>query len=487
MTSKLNELSIHEASQLLKEKKISAVELTEACLKQIEAADDKVKAFVSVADNEALAAAKESDQRFAGNKPRSPLEGIPLALKDNLSTQGIKTTASSKILENYLPPFDATVVSKIKEAGAVILGKTNLDEFAMGSSTETSYFGPSHNPWDLKRVPGGSSGGSAAAVGAQMSLGALGSDTGGSIRQPAAFCGIVGLKPTYGAVSRYGLLAMASSLDQIGPMTKTVDDAEMVFQMIAGKDPMDSTSSKYQYQSSSTDNPEKLKGLKIGVAKEYFGEGLDRAVEKVVKDAIQKLQNAGAEIIDISLPHTKYALATYYIIMPAEVSSNLARYDGIKYGLKEEGNNLLAVYLKTRAKGFGDEAKRRIMLGTYVLSAGYYEAFYKKAQQVRTLVKEDFDKAWEQVDVIATPVTPTLPFLIGEKAADPLAMYLSDVLTVPMNIVGLPAISVPCGITQDLPVGLQIIGKDFDERQLIEVARAFEQLRGIMDLPTIGV
>lgn len=477
----LIELTIEEAAGLLRKKEVSATEITGVCLKRIEDFGDKTNAFITVTTEAALKQAKESDERRIKGEAVGDLDGIPLAIKDNMSMEGVKTTAGSKILENYIAPYDATVVQRLKRQGAIILGKTNMDEFAMGSSTESSYFGPTRNPWDLERVPGGSSGGSAAGVAADMCLGALGSDTGGSIRQPAAFCGIVGLKPTYGAVSRYGLLAMASSLDQIGPMTKTVRDAQMIFKAIAGKDRLDSTSDNYSYKADKArDN---LQGLKIGLPKEFFDSGLEAEVKEKVDEAIKVLEKAGAEIMEISLPHTDYALATYYILMPAEVSSNLARYDGIKYGLSKKGESLLDVYLNTRADGFGAEAKRRIMLGTYVLSAGYYEAYYKKAQQVRTLVKGDYDEAWKKVDVLATPVTPTLPFKIGEKLTDPLAMYLSDVMTVPINIAGVPAISVPCGVSDGLPIGLQLIGKPFDEATLFEVAGVYEGLRGPLEKP----
>ena len=469
-------LSLVQASKLLNEKKISSLELTKAFLNKIKLLDKQINAYVTVEEENAVLQAKESDVRIQSGKRLGELDGIPVAIKDNMSQKGVKTTASSKILENYIAPYDATIVEKLKNAGAVILGKTNMDEFAMGSSTETSHFGVTNNPCDLERVPGGSSGGSAAAVAANMCVASFGSDTGGSIRQPAAFCGIVGLKPTYGAVSRYGLLAMASSLDQIGPMTKTVEDAEILFAAIAGQDKMDSTSEDYKYEKLPT-GLEDLKGVKIGIPKEFFEAGLDDNVRGVVGKAIADMKNAGALISEVTLPHTKYALATYYIIMPAEVSSNLAKFDGIRYGLSKPGANLIDGYLKTRAEGFGSEVKRRLMLGTYVLSAGYYEAFYKKAQKVRTLVKNDYDEVFKQVDVLVTPVTPTLPFKIGEKVSDPLSMYLSDVMTVPVNIAGVPALVMPCGMVDKLPVGLQIIGKPFEENKIFKIAKAYEAIK----------
>ncbi|MDO8513683.1 MAG: Asp-tRNA(Asn)/Glu-tRNA(Gln) amidotransferase subunit GatA [bacterium] len=475
----LYKLTILQAGELLDRHEVASVDLANACLNRIEKKNKEINAFITVDKEAALESAAAADKRIKSGKRLGVLDGVPLGIKDVLSQKGVRTTAGSRILENYISPFDATVVSVLKKAGAVILGKTNMDEFAMGSSTESSYFGPTKNPWDLERVPGGSSGGSAAAVAADMCLGALGSDTGGSIRQPAAYCGIVGLKPTYGAVSRYGLLAMASSLDQVGPMTKDVADAEIIFSIISGKDSMDSTSSNYEYKKLDGDNlVENLKGKKIGIPKEFFGLGLKDNVRKAVENAINDFKKAGAEIIDISLPHTSYALATYYIIMPAEVSSNLARFDGIRYGLSEEGRNLIDGYLETRAKGFGNEVKRRIMLGTYVLSAGYYDAYYKKAQKVRTLVKADYDRAWEKVDVLLTPVTPSLPFKIGEKTSDPLTMYLEDVMTVPINIAGVPALVMPCGMSNGLPVGLQLIGKSFEENKIFQIAKGYEMLRG---------
>jgi len=471
-----NKLTITKVHQGLKSKEFSATELTSAILEQIKKRDKEIGAYLTVAGDSALSQAKKVDEKIKKGEEIGILEGVPVAIKDNILVKDIKCTAASKILENYIAPYDATVIKKLKQVGAVIVGKTNLDEFAMGSSTENSAFGITRNPHDLERVPGGSSGGSAAAVAADECIYALGSDTGGSIRQPACFCGVVGLKPTYGRVSRYGLMAMASSLDQIGPLTKTVEDAKIVLEAISGKDGLDSTSvdittrtvlvaNRYE------DSPRSKQDIKIGLPKEYFIKGLDPAVEKVIKKAISKFEQMGAEIIEISLPHTEYALAAYYIIMPAEVSANLARYDGIKYGLSEKGDNLLDVYLKTRQRGFGQEPRRRIILGAYTLSAGYYEAYYLKAQKARTLIKKDFEEAFKKVDVLITPVSPTPAFKIGEKIDDPLKMYLSDIYTVPINLAGLPAISVPCGQVGNLPIGLQIIGKHFDEERILDLAQ----------------
>src|SRR3989344_2725520 len=465
----LNQLTIQQAHKGLKNKDFSAGELTEAVLEQIKKRDKDIGAYLTVTEDLALEQAKKVDEKIKKREEIGVLEGIPVAVKDVILVEDVKCTAASKILENHIAPYDATVIKKFKKAGAVIVGKTNLDEFAMGSSTENSAFGITRNPHDLERVPGGSPGGSAAAVAANECIYALGSDTGGSIRQPASFCGVVGLKPTYGRVSRYGLMAMASSLDQIGPITKTVEDAEIVLEAISGKDGLDSTSVEFKnkFQVSSF----KLQDLKIGLPKEYFIKGLDPEVEEVIKKAISKFEKMGAEIIEVSLPHTEYALAAYYIIMPAEVSANLARYDGIKYGLSEKGDNLLDVYLKTRQRGFGQEPRRRIILGAYTLSAGYYEAYYLKAQKARTLIKKDFEEAFKKVDVLITPVSPTPAFKIGEKIDDPLKMYLSDIYTVPINLAGLPAISVPCGQVGNLPIGLQIIGKHFDEERILDLAQ----------------
>ncbi len=476
MINNLEKLTIAEASKLLEGKKIASSDLTRAFLERIEKEDIEINAFVSVLKDEAIKAARESDERTTKDERKSPLDGVVIALKDNMSASGTRTTASSKILENYVSPFDATVVKRLRDQGVVFVGKTNMDEFAMGSSTETSAFGVTRNPWDRERVPGGSSGGSAAAVAADFCNGALGSDTGGSIRQPAALCGIVGLKPTYGAVSRYGLLAMASSLDQIGPMTKTVEDAEILFKYITGRDRFDSTSEDYVYDQLS--EVKDLKGVKVGIPKEFFDFDMSGEAGGAIKEAIKVFRKLGAEIVDVSLPNTRHALAAYYIIMPAEVSSNLARFDGVRFGLSERASSVLEGYFETRKKGFGLEAKRRIMLGTYVLSAGYYDAFYKKAQKVRTLVRQDYDKAWEKVDVLLTPTTPDVAFKIGEKVNDPLAMYMSDVMTVPINIAGVPALVMPCGLANGLPVGLQIIGKPFSENKIFSIAKIYEKERG---------
>lgn len=409
----------------------------------------------------------------------TPLTGIPIAVKDNICTAGIRTTCASRILENFIPPYESTVTQRLKKAGYILTGKTNMDEFAMGSSTENSAFGVTKNPWDISRIPGGSSGGSAAAVAADECIAALGSDTGGSIRQPAALCGVVGLKPTYGMVSRFGLVAFASSLDQIGPITKTVYDAALIMNFIAGHDPKDSTSAPYPPKDFTRDLGRDIKGLKIGIPEEYFIEGTDKEVKDAVLSAVKILEDMGAVAIRISLPHTGYAVATYYILATSEASSNLARYDGVKYGLRIRGEDLIDMYMKTRSEGFGEEVKRRIMLGTYALSSGYYEAYYRKAQQVRTLIKKDFEDAFKSVDVIITPTSPTPAFKIGERISDPLKMYLSDIFTISVNLAGIPAISIPCGFSsENLPIGLQIMGKHFDEETILQVAYAYEQATG---------
>jgi len=467
----MNNLTIVQTHKGLLEKKFSALELTKFFLNKIKKRDKKIFAFITVTDDLAISQAKEVDKLISAEKKIPILAGVPVAVKDNILVKELKATCASKILENYVAPYDATCIKKLKELGAVILGKTNLDEFAMGSSTEHSAFFPTKNPHDLTRVPGGSSGGSAAAVAADLCCYALGSDTGGSIRQPASFCGVVGLKPTYGAVSRYGLIAFASSLDQIGPITKTAEDAQIVFNAISGKDPLDSTS--VESPKLQTTNY-KLQTIKIGIPKEYFVEGMDKEVEKMVKEAIKKIEEMGAKIEEISLPHTEYALPVYYIIMPSEASANLARYDGIKYGLSKSNRDLLSVYLKSRGDGFGDEVKRRIMLGTYALSAGYYDAYYLKAQKVRTLIRQDFDKAFKKVDAIFTPTSPFTAFKFGEKIKDPLSMYLSDIFTASVNLVGLPAVSAPIGFKGKLPVGLQIIGKPFEENKILEISKIYE-------------
>ncbi len=476
---KLTDLTITQAHQGLKKKEFSALELCKSYLDKIKERDREIFAFLTINTEKALSQAKKIDDLILQKREIPQLAGIPCAIKDNILLEDVKCTAGSKILENYIAPYDATVIKKLKEKAAVILGKTNLDEFAMGSSTENSAFGVTRNPHDLIRVAGGSSGGSAAAVAANECVYALGSDTGGSIRLPASFCGVVGLKPTYGAVSRYGLIAFASSLDQIGSITKTVEDAKIVFETISGKDPLDSTSVEPKLKVKS--GKLKVNELKIGVPKEYFVKGIDLEVKKVIEDAIKKYQEMGAKIEEVSLPHTEYALPAYYIINPSEASANLSRYDGIKYGKSEIRNpkseirNLLDVYLQSREKGFGEEVRRRIMLGTYSLSAGYYEAYYLRAQKVRTLVKEDFEKVFEKVDVLLTPVSPFVAFKIGEKIEDPLSMYLVDVYTVSINLAGLPALSLPGGKAGHLPVGLQIIGKPFEENKILEIGEIFEK------------
>jgi aspartyl-tRNA(Asn)/glutamyl-tRNA(Gln) amidotransferase subunit A len=471
----LYNLTISEARLAMERGEISPVELTNAIFKRIDAVEEKIKAYVTLTREKALTQAIQAENRIKKGV-KETLLGIPMAIKDNMCTEGTRTTCSSKILENFIPPYESSVTRKLKEQGYVIVGKTNLDEFAMGSSTENSGFFITHNPWDLERVPGGSSGGSAAAVSAGECIAAIGSDTGGSIRQPAASCGVVGFKPTYGRVSRYGLVAFASSLDQVGPITKTVRDSAILLNVIAGHDPCDSTSASLYVPDFTSALGQDIKGMKIGIPKEYFIEGMDKEVENSVKTAIKKLESLGAILIEISLPHTGYAVATYYILATSEASSNLARYDGAKYGFRTNGKDLLEMYTKTRAKGFGAEVKRRIILGTYALSSGYYEAYYKKAQQVRTLIKQDFEKAFETVDVIVTPTSPTSAFKVGEKTEDPLQMYLSDIFTISVNLAGVPGISIPCGFTSNkLPVGLQIIGKHFDEESILRIAYAYEQ------------
>src|SRR5436190_7869845 len=470
-------LTIHEATALLRTRALSAQELTRAVLDRIHATDARTRSYLTVCEPEALAQAETADRRLAAGDSIPPLCGIPLAVKDVILTKGIRSTAGSKILEHFVPPYDATVTRLLKAAGAVIIGKVNCDEFAMGSSNENSAFFPSRNPWDLSRVPGGSSGGSATAVAADQALAALGTDTGGSIRLPAAFCGVVGLKPTYGRVSRFGVVAYASSLDQVGPLAKDVQDCALVLQAIAGHDPRDSTSVDRpvpNYQATLTQG---VQGLKVGIPQEYFVEGMQPEVETAVHQDIAALAALGAQPVSISLPHTEYAIATYYLIATAEASSNLARYDGVKYGYRAaQTGNLLDMYYRTRAHGFGSEVKRRIMLGTYALSAGYYDAYYLKAQKVRTLIRQDFLAAFEACDVIATPVAPTVAFRLGEKTADPLTMYLSDIFTIAVNLAGLPGLSVPCGCdAKGLPIGLQLIGKPFGEDTLLQAAYAYEQ------------
>ncbi|MCL5022553.1 MAG: Asp-tRNA(Asn)/Glu-tRNA(Gln) amidotransferase subunit GatA [Nitrospirae bacterium] len=471
----LHTLGITELRELLDKREISVRDVVDSVYKRIEAVEGRVRAFVTLTKEKAFEMAAEAQKRIDG-KTTMPLLGIPMAIKDNMCTKGIRTTCSSKILGNFSPPYESTVTDKLIAQGYVLIGKTNLDEFAMGSSTENSGFHTTRNPWDLERIPGGSSGGSTAAVAADECIAALGSDTGGSIRQPAALCGVVGLKPTYGRVSRYGLVAFASSLDQIGPITKNVRDAANLMNAISGHDPFDSTSAPLAPPDFPSALDRDIKGLKVGIPKEYFIEGMDPAVDSSVKAAVSQLESLGASIVEISLPHTDYAVATYYLLATSEASSNLARYDGVKYGVREQGKDLSEMYMKTRARGFGAEVKRRIMLGTYALSSGYYEAYYKKAQQVRSLIKRDFEEAFRSTDIIATPTSPTAAFRVGEKADDPLQMYLSDIFTISVNLAGVPGISLPCGFTAGgLPIGLQLIGKHFDEATVLRAAYAYEQ------------
>ncbi len=472
-------VSIKELHQQLVSKEKSAVEITTEALTRIEKLEPKLKAFLCVTKEQALTQAQQVDEKIANGENIGLLEGIPIAIKDNMCTKGITTTCGSRILENFVPSYESTVTQKLRDAGAIMVGKTNLDEFAMGSSTENSGYQVTANPWDLSRVPGGSSGGSAAAVASGEAVIALGSDTGGSIRQPAALCGVVGLKPTYGLVSRFGLVAYASSLDQIGPFSTTVEDSAILLQAIAGYDAKDSTSLKVEipdYTKMLQPDFKPRGKLKIGIIKETFGEGLDEQVEKAVQSAIEKLQELGAEIQVISCPRFRYGLPTYYIIAPSEASANLARYDAVKYGIRKDADNLLDMYTSTRAAGFGAEVKRRIMVGTYTLSAGYYDAYYLKAQKVRTLIKADFEDAFKSVDVLVCPTSPTTAFKAGEKTADPLSMYLSDLTTIPVNLAGLPAISIPCGFDdQGLPIGMQLIANVLREDVLFQVAYAYEQ------------
>ena len=470
-------LTIREANRLLGNREISSGELTQAYLKRIEEAEPKIHALVTVTAETALKQAEEADRMLASGSA-SPLAGIPVIIKDNICTEGITTTCASRMLENFIPPYDATVIEKLKACGAVIMGKANMDEFAMGSSTENSAFFVTSNPWDLSRVPGGSSGGAAAAVAAGEAVYALGSDTGGSIRQPAGFCSVTGLKPTYSLISRYGLVAFASSLDQIGPLTQDVSDTALVLNAISGHDPRDSTSAPHPVPDFTTGLSPNLKGLRIGVPKEYFVSGMQTGVAEAINSAIAKLEEQGAGVDrEVSLPLTDCALAVYYIIAPSEASANLARYDGVKYGFSfADTDSMREAMEKTRQHGFGAEVKRRIMLGTYALSAGYYDAYYRKAQQVRTLIRAEFDRAFEKYDALITPTSPTVPFKIGEKIDDPVQMYLSDVCTLPVNIAGLPAISIPAGFTNGLPIGMHIIAKPFAEETILKIAYAFQQV-----------
>ena len=477
MTIEPYRLTIHQAAEKLRSSELSAVQLTQSVLERIRATDDTIHSYLTVNEAEALAQAEEADRVLAAGAPSSLLCGIPVAVKDVILTQGVRSTAGSKILENFMPPYDATVTRKLKEAGTVIIGKVNCDEFAMGSSNENSAYGPSKNPWNTSHVPGGSSGGSATSVAADQALASLGTDTGGSIRLPASFCGVVGLKPTYGRVSRFGVIAYASSLDQVGPVTKDVRDCAMVLQVIAGHDQRDSTSVDIPTQDYVFNLERGVQGLRIGIPQEYFVEGIQPEVNQAVHKAIDELRALGAEPVSISLPHTEYATAAYYIIATAEASSNLARYDGVKYGHRsQKAENLVDMYRLSRAEGFGPEVKRRIMLGTYALSAGYYDAYYLKAQKVRTLIRKDFLDVFQTCDVLATPVAPTTAFRLGEKIADPLTMYLSDIFTIAVNLAGLPGLSVPCGFDQHgLPISVQLIGKPFGEETLLQAGYAYEQ------------
>lgn len=473
---------------MLVNKEITSVELTQDVLSRIDEVEGDVEAYLTVTREEALKQAEAVDKKIAAGEEISFLEGIPGAIKDNICTKGVKTTCASKILEHFVPPYDATVMTKIKAENPVILGKVNMDEFAMGGSTENSAYHVTHNPWNLDCVPGGSSGGSAAAVAAGTAIWALGSDTGGSIRQPASFCGVVGMKPTYGRVSRYGLVAYASSLDQIGPLTRDVTDCANLFNIIAGHDEMDSTSSAAAVPDYTKSLVEDVKGLKIGLPKEYFVEGMDPEVEQAVRTAIKKYEELGAEVVEISLPHTEYAISTYYLIAPAEAATNLERYDGVSYGERVDGEDLVQMMTNTRDEKFGEEVKRRIMIGNYALSAGYYDAYYLKALKVRTLVQQDYTEAFKKVDVIMAPTAPTPAFKIGEMIADPLQMYLQDVCTVPLNLAGLPGISIPCGkSSKGLPIGLQIIGKPLAEETLIRTAYTYEQSQDYhKQMPELG-
>jgi len=469
-------LTIDAARAAIQERQTTATALAEVCYTKIEKDDRQIGAFLTLSKDRALVKAAQMDALVAKGEKLPPLGGVPIAIKDVLVTRGVRTTAGSKILGNYIPPYDCTAVARLEAAGAVVLGKLNCDEFAMGSSNENSAWNPVHNPRDLSRVPGGSSGGSAAAVASDMAVVTLGTDTGGSIRQPASFCGVHGLKPTYGRVSRYGLIAFASSLDHIGPLAKTTKDAALVLRTIAGRDPMDSTSADLTVPDYVAELEKTVRGMKIGVAKEYFGEGLNSEVRKSVEDAIQGIAGLGCEIVPVSLPHTEYAIPTYYVIATAEASANLARFDGVRYGHRAQGVRTLSeMYRRTRDEGFGAEVKRRIMLGTYALSAGYYDAYYLKAQRVRTLLTRDFEEAFKKVDAIVAPTSPTAAFKLGEKVDDPLAMYLADIYTVTANLAGIPGISVPCGETkQRLPIGMQIFGKHFDEATILRLAHAYE-------------
>jgi aspartyl-tRNA(Asn)/glutamyl-tRNA(Gln) amidotransferase subunit A len=472
----LHQLTIHELQELIKNGDVSSTQITRSVFSRIDEVEERVHSYIRLMKDEALTAAARADEDIKKGNIR-PLTGIPVALKDIVCTKGIPTTCGSNILHNFVPPYNATVVEKLSAAGAVFVGKTNMDEFAMGSSTETSFFGPTRNPWDLERIPGGSSGGSATSVAADECISSIGSDTGGSIRQPAALCGVVGMKPTYGRVSRFGLIAFASSLDQIGPFTKDVEDCAIMMNVLAGYDPRESTSVMTEVPDYGQFIGRDISGWKVGIPKEYFVEGIDPEVSAAINRAIDVVKKCGGQCIDISLPHTQYSVAVYYIIAPAEASSNLARYDGVKYGFRATGvRDLMEMYRKTRMEGFGEEVKRRIMIGTYALSAGYYDAYYGKASQVRALIRRDFDEAFRECDIILTPTTPTPAFKIGEKTDDPLQMYLSDIFTISTNLAGIPGISVPCGFTASgLPIGVQFLAGHFEEGKLLQIASAFEK------------
>jgi aspartyl-tRNA(Asn)/glutamyl-tRNA(Gln) amidotransferase subunit A len=476
-TGALCDRTAHELAHLLRAREVSAVEVARSAFDRIRQVDGRIRAYLTVSEESAMAQARDVDARRARGEELPPLAGIPVGVKDVICTEGVRTTCASRILEPFVSPYDATVMRALHRQHAVITGKLNMDEFAMGSSTENSAFGVTRNPWDLERIPGGSSGGSAASVSAGMAVTSLGSDTGGSIRQPAALCGVVGMKPTYGRVSRFGLVAFASSLDQIGPFSRDVTDCALMLNAICGHDPYDSTSADVAVPDFAAALTADVKGLRAGLPREYFTDGMDAEVEKSVRQAVRTFESLGVVVEDISLPHTEYAVAVYYIIATAEASSNLARYDGVRYGLRASGaGGLIPMYSRTRSVGFGPEVKRRIMLGTYSLSSGYYDAYYLKAQKVRTLVKQDFDRAFETYDLVLTPTSPTAAFRMGEKTGDPLQMYLSDIFTISANLAGIPGISVPCGLTTDgLPIGLQLLAGPFEEEMLLRAAFAFEQ------------
>jgi aspartyl-tRNA(Asn)/glutamyl-tRNA(Gln) amidotransferase subunit A len=471
----LYDLTLKEISNKLSKKEITSVELTNEILTRINEVEPKVDSFLTITSELALKQAKAIDEKRANGEKLSPLAGVPMAIKDNICTDGFKTTCASKMLENFVPPYNATVVDKLFNNGAIMVGKTNMDEFAMGSSTESSAFKKTKNPWDIERIPGGSSGGSAAAVAAGQAYYSLGSDTGGSVKQPAAMCGLVGLRPTYGRISRYGLIAFGSSLDQVGIFSKSAIDCALVLNEIAGKDEMDGTSAHVEVNNYAKSLNKSIKNLRIGIPKEYFGEGIDSDVKNAVLSGVEVLKSLGAKVKEVSLPHTEYAIATYYVVAPSEASSNLSRFDGIRYGYRSsEYDSLEELYIKSRSEGFGEEVKRRIMLGTYALSAGYYDAYYKKSLQVRTLIKHDFVKAFNEVDIIIAPTAPNVAFKLGEKTDDPMAMYMEDACTIPSCLAGLPGLSIPCGFKNGLPIGMQLIGNYFDENTLLNVAHVFE-------------